>query len=87
VWNVCVVASYKRMNREMSYTDVYGKKELQKLIVMNWYSNFTLMLDFLLEQNVFNITLKIFDDNKVLKKLSIGYVNICSTLQDHRQKI
>jgi len=40
----------------------------------------------LLEQNVFNITLKSFDDNKVLKKLSIGYANICSSVQDYRQK-
>jgi len=40
-----------------------------------------------LEQNVFNITLKSFDDNKVLKKLSIRYANICSSVQDHRQKI
>jgi len=29
----------------------------------------------LLEQNVFNIILKSFDDNKVLKKLSIRYAN------------
>jgi len=35
---------------------------------------------------VFNITLKSFNDNKVLKKLSIGYVNICLSVQDHRQK-
>jgi len=41
----------------------------------------------MLEQNVFNITLKSFDDNKVLKKLSIGYANIYSSVQDHRQKI
>jgi len=27
-----------------------------------------------------------FDDNKVLKKLSIGYANICSSVQDQRQK-
>jgi len=27
-----------------------------------------------------------FDDNKVLKKLSIGYANICSSVQDHKQK-
>jgi len=40
----------------------------------------------MLEQNVFNITLKSFDDNKVLKKLSIGYANICSGVQDRRQK-
>jgi len=26
-----------------------------------------------------------FDDNKVLK-MSIGYANICSSVQDHRQK-
>jgi hypothetical protein len=26
-----------------------------------------------------------FDDNKVLK-LSVGYANICSSVQDHRQK-
>jgi len=40
----------------------------------------------MLEQNVFNIILKSFDDNKVLKKLSIGYANICSSIQDSRQK-
>jgi len=38
----------------------------------------------MLEQNVFNIILKSFDDNKVLKKLSIGFANICSSVQDHR---
>jgi len=27
-----------------------------------------------------------FDDNKVLK-MSIGYANICSSVQDHRQKV
>jgi len=37
-------------------------------------------------QNVFNITTLSFDDNKVLKK-SIGYAYICSSLQDHRQKL
>ena len=26
-----------------------------------------------------------FDDNKILK-VSIGYANICSSMQDHRQK-
>jgi len=26
-----------------------------------------------------------FDDNKVLK-LSIGYANMCSSMQDHKQK-
>jgi len=41
----------------------------------------------LLEQNELNITLKSFDDNKVLKKLSIGYANICLSVQDHRQKL
>jgi len=41
----------------------------------------------MLEHNVFNITLKSFNDNKVLKKLPIGYANICSSVQDHRQKI
>jgi len=41
----------------------------------------------MLEQNEFNITLKSFDDNKVLKKMSIGDANICSSAQDHRQKI
>jgi len=41
----------------------------------------------LLKQNVFNTTLKSFDDNKVLKKLSIGYANICSSVHDHRQQI
>ena len=41
----------------------------------------------LLEQNEFNISLKSFDDNKVLKKLSIGYANICFSVQDHRQKL
>jgi len=34
-----------------------------------------------------NITFKSFDDNKVLKKLSIGYANICSSVQDHGPKI
>jgi len=32
------------------------------------------------------IPLLSFDDNKVLKKMSIGYANICSSVQDHRQK-
>jgi len=41
---------------------------------------------YVLEQNEFNITLKSFDDSKVLKKLSIGYANICSSVHDHRQK-
>jgi len=40
----------------------------------------------LLEQNVFNITLKGFDDNKVLKKLSIGYANICSSAPEETKK-
>ena len=31
--------------------------------------------------------LKVLSDNKVLKKLLIGYANICSSVQDHRQKI
>ena len=39
----------------------------------------------LLEPNVFNNTTLSFDDNKVLK-MSIGYANICSSVQDHRQK-
>jgi len=30
------------------------------------------------------IPLLSFDDNKVLK-MSIGYANICSSVQDHRQ--
>jgi len=34
----------------------------------------------------FNNTTLSFDDNKVLK-MSIGYANICSSVQDHRQKI
>jgi len=42
--------------------------------------------DILLEQNVFNITSLSFDDNNVLK-MSIGYTNICSNVQDHRQKV
>ena len=40
----------------------------------------------LLEQNVFNNTTLIFYDNKVLK-MSIGYASICSSVQDHRQKV
>jgi len=40
----------------------------------------------MLEQNVFNIILLSFDDNKELKML-IGCANICSSVQDHRQKI
>ena len=39
----------------------------------------------LLEQNVFNITLLSFNDNKVLK-MSIVYANIYSSVQDHKQK-
>jgi len=39
----------------------------------------------MLEQNVFNNTTLSFDDNKVLK-MSIRYANICSSVQDHRQK-
>jgi len=27
---------------------------------------------------------KSFDDNKVLKKLTIGSANVCSSVQDHR---
>jgi len=38
-----------------------------------------------LEQNVFDNTTLSFDDNKVLK-MSTGYVNICSSVLDHRQK-
>jgi len=38
-----------------------------------------------LEQNVFNNTTLSYDDKKVLK-MSIGYANICSSVQDHRQK-
>jgi len=34
---------------------------------------------------VFDNTTLSFDDNKVLK-ISIGYANICSSVQDHRQK-
>jgi len=40
-----------------------------------------------LEQNVFNITTLSFDDNKQGIKMSIGYTNICSSVQDHRQKL
>jgi len=40
----------------------------------------------LLEQNVFVITLKGFDDNMVLKKLSIGYTNICSSSPEETEK-
>jgi len=32
------------------------------------------------------IPLLCFDDNKVLK-MSIEYANICSSVQDHRQKV
>ena len=32
------------------------------------------------------LSLKVLSDNKVLKKLLIGYANICSSVQDHRQK-
>jgi len=39
----------------------------------------------MLEQNVFDNTTFSFDDNKVLK-MSIEYANICSSVQDHRQK-
>jgi len=39
----------------------------------------------LLEQNVFDNTTLSFDDNKVWKML-IGYANICSSVQDNRQK-
>jgi len=39
----------------------------------------------MLEQNVFNNTTLSFDDNKVLK-MSVEYANICSGIQDHRQK-
>ena len=35
---------------------------------------------------MFNNTTLSFDDNKILKKISIGYTNICSSVQDHRQK-
>jgi len=40
----------------------------------------------MLEQNVFNNTTLSFDDNNVLK-MSIGYANIYSSVQDHRQKL
>jgi len=33
------------------------------------------------------LPLKVLNDNKVLKKLLIGYANICSSVQDYRQKI
>jgi len=39
----------------------------------------------MLKQNVFDNTTLSFDDNKVLK-MPIGYANICSNVQDHRQK-
>ena len=39
----------------------------------------------MLEQNVFDNTTLSFDDNKLLK-MSIEYANICSSVQDHRQK-
>jgi len=38
-----------------------------------------------LEQNVFDNDTLSFDDNKVLK-MPIGCANICSSMQDHRQK-
>jgi len=40
-----------------------------------------------LEQNVFNIATLSFDDNKQGIKMSIGYDNICLSVQDHRQKL
>jgi len=55
---------------------------LQKSLKKNILGNRTIVL---LEQNVLDNATLSFDDNKILK-MPIGYSNICSSVQDNRQK-
>jgi len=52
-----------------------------KLRLLNLFA----LIRILLEQNVF-YPLRVLMITRLLKKLSIGYANICPSVQDHRQK-
>jgi len=67
----------------LATSSILKKKVLESLRLGIKHAEILMLV--LLEQNVFNNTTLSFDDNKVLK-ISIRYANICSSVQDHRQK-